>query len=101
LATCKTSKDGKEKKTIDIRQRISILRSDQRCDIKECAVYSSRKVKGVIRESLFFCNTCKRHMGMELFQTSLEMLGGIAKAANSSVLKSMVPYNTADITDSP
>jgi len=40
-------------------------------------------------------------MGMELFQTSLEMLGVIAKVANSSAVKSMVPYNTAQITDSP
>ena len=40
-------------------------------------------------------------MGMELFQTSLEVLGVIAKAANSSVVKSMVPYNTAQVTDSP
>jgi hypothetical protein len=57
-------------------------------------------MKGGIRKALFFCNTCRRHKGMELFQTSLEMLGVIAKAANSSVVKSMVPYNTAEITDS-
>jgi len=33
--------------------------------------------------------------------SSLEVLGVIAKAANSSVVQSMVPCNTAQITDSP
>jgi hypothetical protein len=36
-------------------------------------------------------------MGMALFQTSLEVLGVIVKAANSCVVKSMVPFNTAQI----
>jgi hypothetical protein len=57
-------------------------------------------VKGGVREALFFCNTCKRQKGLELFQTSLEILGVIAKAANSSVVKSIVPCNTTEITDS-
>jgi len=53
------------------------------------------------KRSSFSTIPAKRHMGMELFQTSLEMLGVIAKVANSSAVKSMVPYNTAQITDSP
>jgi len=77
--TSDTSKDGKEKKAVDIWQWIIILRSDQRCDINECAIYSSWKEKGDVRAALFFLQYLQKMHGDGIIPNFPWSVGGHSK----------------------